>query len=102
MLGGGSSAMQSRLGLADCTVCATLMVAGKLFPASFVQQLRDCASQLSDGRASVGASQVKSVLVLRHLGHSSELARQWMMQAWQMLRPELLGHAAHIPRIWNT
>lgn len=101
-LDGGSAAMRSRLGLADCSVCATLMVAGKTFPASFVQQLRDCASQLADGRASVGASQVKSVLVLRHLGHSSELARQWMMQAWQMLRPELLGHAAHIPRIWNT
>ena len=101
-LDGGSAAMQSRLGLADCSVCATLMVAGKTFPASFVQQLRDCASQMSDGRASVGASQVKSVLVLRHLGHSSELARQWMMQAWQMLRPELLGHAAHIPRIWST
>lgn len=101
-LSGGSAAMQSRLGLADCTVCATLTVAGKVFPASFVQQLRDCASQLSGGRAGVGASQVKSVLVLRHLGHSSELARQWMMQAWQMLRPELLGHDAHIPRIWNT
>jgi urease accessory protein len=102
MLNGGSAAMRSRLGLADCTVCATLIVAGKNFPASFVQQLRDVAQQLSEGRASVGATQIKSVLVLRLLGHSSELARQWMMQAWQMIRPELLGHAAHIPRIWNT
>ncbi|AIY40895.1 Urease accessory protein UreD [Collimonas arenae] len=102
VLNGGGTAMQSRLGLTDCTVCATLIVAGKSFPASVVQQLRDLASQLSDGRASVGATQIKSLLVLRLLGHSSELARQWMMQAWQVIRPELLGHEAHIPRIWNT
>ncbi|MEO6920656.1 MAG: urease accessory protein UreD [Collimonas sp.] len=102
MLDGGGAAMQSRLGLAGCTVCATLIVAGKSFPASLVQQLRDLASQLTGGKASVGATQIKSLLVLRLLGHSSELARQWMMQAWQIVRPELLGHAAHIPRIWNT
>ncbi|AMO99433.1 ureD urease accessory family protein [Collimonas arenae] len=101
-LGGGSAAMRSRLGLADCTVCATLIVAGKAFPAAFVQQLRDAASLLSAGQAGVGASQIKSLLVLRYLGHSSELARQWMMQAWQRIRPELLEREAHIPRIWNT
>ncbi|MDB5765769.1 MAG: ureD [Collimonas fungivorans] len=102
VLSGGSAAMHNRLGLAGCTVCATLMVAGKPFSASFVQQLRELASQLAGERASVGATQLKSVLVLRHLGHSSELARQWMMQAWQLIRPQLLGHEALIPRIWNT
>ena len=102
MLSGGGAAMHNRLGLAGCTVCATLMVAGKPFSASFVQQLRELASQLAGERASVGATQLKSVLVLRHLGHSSELARQWMMQAWQLIRPQLLGHEALIPRIWNT
>ncbi|WP_442783557.1 urease accessory protein UreD [Collimonas fungivorans] len=102
MLSGGSAAMHNRLGLAGCTVCATLMVAGKPFSASLVQQLRELASQLAGERASLGATQLKSVLVLRHLGHSSELARQWMMQAWQLIRPQLLGHEALIPRIWNT
>lgn len=102
VLSGGSAAMRNHLGLAACTVCATLIVAGKPFSNSFVQQLRDCANPLAGDQASVGASQVKSVLVLRHLGHSSELARRWMMQAWQLIRPQLLGHEALIPRIWNT
>ncbi|WP_211467049.1 urease accessory protein UreD [Collimonas silvisoli] len=102
MLSGGSAAMHSRLGLAACTVCATLIVAGKPFPASVLQLLRECANQLAGDQASVGATQMKSVLVLRHLGHSSELARRWMMQAWQLIRPHMLGHEALIPRIWNT
>lgn len=101
-LSGGSDAMRSRLGLAGCTVCATLIVAGKPFHGSFVQQLRELANQLAGDTASVGATQMKSVLVLRHLGHSSELARRWMMLAWQLIRPQLLGHEALIPRIWNT
>ncbi|GAC1519199.1 MAG: urease accessory protein UreD [Collimonas sp.] len=101
-LSGGSDAMRSRLGLADCTVCATLIVVGKPFPGTFAQQLRELANQLAGDQASVGATQMKSVLVLRHLGHSSELARRWMMQAWQLIRPQLLGHTALVPRIWNT
>lgn len=102
MLNGGSDAMRSRLGLADCTVCATLLVAGKSFSGSFLQQLRELANQLAGDQASVGATQMKSVLVLRHLGHSSELARRWMMETWQLIRPQLLGHEALVPRIWNT
>lgn len=101
-LSGGSAAMHSRLGLADCTVCATLIVVGKSFSGSFLQQLRELANQVAGDQASVGATQMKSVLVLRHLGHSSELARRWMMQAWQLIRPQLLGHEALVPRIWNT
>jgi len=101
-LSGASPAMHNRLGLAGCTVCATLVAAGKPFPPGVVQQLRELSNQLAGDRASVGVTQVKSVLVLRHLGHSSELARQWMMQAWQLIRPQLLGHEALIPRIWNT
>lgn len=102
MLNGGSDAMHSRLGLAACTVCATLIVVGKPFPGSLLQQLRELANQVTGDRASVGATQMKSVLVLRHLGHSSELARRWMMQTWQLIRPQLLGHEALVPRIWNT
>jgi urease accessory protein len=101
-LSGASPAMHNRLGLAGCTVCATLVAAGKPFSPGFVQQLRELLNQLAGDRASVGVTQVKSVLVLRHLGHSSELARQWMMLAWQLIRPQMLGHEALIPRIWNT
>ncbi|MGZ9709649.1 urease accessory protein UreD [Glaciimonas sp. GNP009] len=101
-LSGGTAAMRSPLRLANYTVCATLIAVGKALPAKVINDLREASNQLVDGQAMIGATQMKSVMVLRFLGHSSELARQWMTQAWQQIRPELLGREAVIPRIWNT
>ena len=101
-ISGATAAMRSPLGLADHTVCATLIAVGKALPVKVMNDLREASNLLADGQATVGVTQMKSVIVLRFLGHSSELARQWMTQAWQQIRPELLGRAAVIPRIWNT
>ena len=90
------------MGLAGDTVCATLIAAGKVLPGNIINNLREAAGDLTNGHASIGTTQIKSVLVMRFLGHSSELARQWMTQAWQQIRPELLEREAVIPRIWNT
>jgi urease accessory protein len=100
-LAGGSSSMSSPLALNGKTVCATLIATGKPLPAAFLHQLREEAAPfLQDG--GFGMSQLKSVLVARYLGNSSENAKQLMTHVWQRLRPELLGRAAVVPRIWNT
>ncbi|MGS0744079.1 urease accessory protein UreD [Glaciimonas sp. GG7] len=99
---GGTADMHSPLALAGYTVCATLIAVGKVLPAKVINDLRESANTLVSDKAKIGATQIKSVLVMRFLGHSSELARLWMTQAWQQLRPELLGRQAVIPRIWNT
>ncbi|MBC7574548.1 MAG: urease accessory protein UreD, partial [Herminiimonas sp.] len=52
--------------------------------------------------ANTGVTQLKSVLVVRYLGDSSQTARQVMLAAWRHLRPELLAREAIVPRIWNT
>ena len=97
----GTASMQSPLALAGFTVCATLIAVGKNMSAAFLTQLREeSAAMAGDGRS--GATLMKQVLVLRYLGHSSESARQWLMHAWQRIRPELIGRDAVIPRIWNT
>lgn len=101
-INGGMAAMHSPLGLADHTVCATLIAVGKVLPANIIKDLREASNKLANGQAMVGATQLKSVIVMRFLGHSSELARQWMTQAWQKIRPELVDRVAVIPRIWNT
>jgi len=96
-----TASMQSPLALAGFTVCATLIAVGKNMNAAFLTQLREeSAAMAGDGRS--GATLMKQVLVLRYLGHSSESARQWLMHAWQRIRPELMGRDAVIPRIWNT
>lgn len=92
-LTGGSSAMHSPLGLAGKTVCATLIAVGAVLPPALVASLRALG---------VGVTQMKNVLVVRHLGDSSEIAKNLMTAAWQQIRPALTGRIGHVPRIWQT
>lgn len=105
---GGSPAMQSPLGLAGFSVCATVIaVADGVAAFNVTAQLAGLREQLDSFMAQdtvgrYGISSLKTVLVARYLGHSSEAARQWSTRVWQLLRPELLGREAVVPRIWNT
>lgn len=126
MLVGASSAMHSKLGLRGNTVCATLLAAGWQKPVApdVLQAMRqEVAAICNEGNADnnatsdggnsngnradnsagdFGISQLKTVLVVRYLGDSSEVARRVMLCVWRYLRPELMQCAAFVPRIWNT
>ena len=99
VLAAGGPLMQGALGMAGHSVCATLLAVGAPLPAPVLAALRDLA--VPEG-AQFGATQMKSVLVVRLLCNDSEAARRVMLAAWQLLRPALLGRAAAVPRIWNT
>lgn len=101
-LDASGSAMHSPLGLNGKTVCATLIAVGKTLPASAIAALREEAGAFSNDSSLFGATQMKSVIVTRYLGNSSEIARRVMTRAWQLLRPQLTGRDAVVPRIWNT
>ncbi|SNT02132.1 urease accessory protein [Noviherbaspirillum humi] len=92
----------SPLMLAGRTVCATLIAVGPALPPSVLAQVRESCAALAPEADLFGATQMKTVLVVRHLGQSSEVARRVMLQAWRVLRPALLGREAVVPRIWNT
>ena len=98
--------MQSPLGLDGKTVSATLSAAGwpGTLPASLLQAMReDMAAICKDDKESAfGISCVKSVLLARYLGNSSQNARRVMLCVWRHLRPQLIGCEAVVPRIWNT
>jgi urease accessory protein len=98
-LAAGGPLMQGALGMAGHSVCATLLAVGAQLPAQVLAALRELA--VPEG-AQFGATQMKSVLVVRLLCDDSEAARRVMLAAWQLLRPALLGRAAAVPRIWNT
>ena len=93
---GGDAGMTGPLGLNGRTVCATLLAVGRQASAACVQALREEASP------QFGVTQMKSVLVARYIGDSSQEARRLMHRAWQLLRPALLDRDAVTPRIWNT
>lgn len=102
-LPGGGKAMRSPLILANKTVCATLLaVSDSIHSGDLINALRSQVADVDNGAGLLGVSQVKSVIVARYLGTSSEVARAVMLKLWGILRPALLGRAAIVPRMWNT
>ncbi|UJP04438.1 MAG: urease accessory protein UreD [Nitrosomonas sp.] len=101
-LRGEDAAMNGPLALSGKTVCATLLLAGKTIPQSLLALVREEAEKCASGYGQVGISQLKSIIVARYLGNSSEVARHVMLHVWGLLRPELLGCAAIVPRMWCT
>lgn len=99
---GGSASMHSPLGLSGHTVCATLVCAGGPLATSVLSAVRAGCLPVAGSVGKFGATQMKSVLIVRYLGDSSETARRVMLAAWQVLRPALLGRKATELRIWNT
>lgn len=99
---GGGAAMKSPLGLAGNTVCATLIAVGKVLPPALIMRVRDETDVIIDGVGALGVTQLKSIVVARYLGNSSETARRVMLNVWGLLRPALLNRPAMVPRMWNT
>ncbi len=94
------SRLDSPLSLNGRTVCATLIASGAVLPASVLSNIRSEIE--ADGAPAFGITQTKGVLVARHLGDDSEIARRLMLTVWRHLRPHLLGREAVTPRIWHT
>lgn len=99
---GESSAMNGSLTLSGNTVCASLILTGKMLPQPLIDLAREEAEKIANGAGQVGISQLKSIIVVRYLGHSSEVARQIILHVWGLFRPEILGSAAIVPRMWST
>ena len=99
---GESSAMSGSLALSGKTVCASLILTGKVIPQPLIDLAREEAEKITNGVGQVGISQLKSIVVARYLGDSSEVARHVMLCIWRLFRPEILGRAGMVPRMWNT
>ncbi len=89
--------LDSPVGLAGCTVCATLLVAGCELADRW---LAACRGVEAPGGSLVGVTRVPRVLVARYLGNSGEDAFRWCTRVWSLLRGPLSGRAACAPRVW--
>ncbi|PSJ17915.1 urease accessory protein UreD [Nitrosomonas supralitoralis] len=101
-LQGESSAMSGALTLSGKTVCATLILTGKTIPQPLIDLAREEAAKITKDVGQIGISQLKSIVAVRYLGNSSEVARHVMLRVWGLFRPEMLGRAEIVPRMWNT
>ncbi|WP_459950215.1 urease accessory protein UreD [Denitratisoma sp. agr-D3] len=99
-ISGGDPLLDSPVGMAGRSVCATLLAAGLDLDAELIDRCRALSPRESD--AQTGVTRLPSLLVARYLGHSAESARLWLTALWQQLRPTVAGKEAQPPRIWNT
>ncbi len=102
---GNGSMIHSALGLSGHTVCASLIAVvgvGRPLTNTVISRVRETCTPLVNAGAKFGATHMKSVVLVRYLGDSSEVARKVMLAAWQVLRPALLGRDSTELRIWNT
>lgn len=90
----GGGLMSSPAGLDGKTVCATLVAVAQSIDKNIVAACRSIGD--------VALTLLPGVLIARHLGDSSEVAKQRFVELWQILRPAVSGRPAHRPRIWNT
>jgi urease accessory protein len=90
----GGRLMQAPAGLGGKSVCATLIAAAPEIDRSVVTACREIAD--------VAVTMLPGLLIARHLGDSSESAKQRFVELWRILRPAILGRVAQQPRIWRT
>jgi urease accessory protein len=89
----------ARWGLGGHRVFGTFVCTGQ--NAAAVAAAR-AAVDTDDSRELFAVSQMRSAIVCRYLGSSTERARAVFAQAWAALRPAILGRPASPPRIWLT
>jgi len=88
---------QAAVGLAGCTVCGTLVMAGTSVAAGLVHACRELGTPEN---CRVGITQMPDVLLARYLGDSTEDAFRWFTNLWSLMRPGMAGRPACPPRVW--
>ena len=98
---GGDVFLSSQSGLANRTVSGTFLLAGYEMSDTLLSELRTIVP-VADPAGIVGITRVGSMVAIRYLGNSSELAKKYFAAVWSVLRPAVTGREASMPRIWNT
>ena len=98
---GGDKLLSSPAGLADRSVYGTFLLAGSFISDELLKELRTIKLENAPQDIS-GITRIGSMLAIRYLGNSSEMARQYFSAAWSLLRPAVCKRNATIPRIWST
>lgn len=94
----GHPRFHGKWGQGGRTVQATLWAVGLEDEAAAVEQLR---AELP-ASAVWAVTRRGGVLLLRYLGDQRNEAWALCQQAWEILRPQLTGQPAQVPRIWLT
>ena len=100
-LAGDSPLLSSAVGLGGQSVCATFLAAGRPIPPPLLEALRTSLADLPFGDR-VAVTRMSDLIVARYVGPSTEEARTAGVALWSVLRPQLAGAQARMPRLWAT
>jgi urease accessory protein len=98
----GGAPATSRWGLGGACVLALAVAAPSPAPEVAASVVARATTAPGGDLAGVTVLGDGEVLVARYLGHDAERARAFLHDVWGLLRPGLLGRAAHPPRVWAT
>lgn len=90
---------QSPHGLAGQPVVGSFLWVGQAVDPSTLKAARDLWQPTTDA-AEMGVTRLPLGLICRYRGPSSQAARQWFIQVWNLLRSTHLGRPACPPRVW--
>lgn len=94
----GDALMRSVVGLNNCSVFGTMVVAAGAMPSALLDACREIVPESGAG----GVTALPEVFAARYLGHSAEHAKTHFAALWTLLRPWYAARSAHRPRIWDT
>ncbi|NOX43391.1 MAG: urease accessory protein [Gammaproteobacteria bacterium] len=98
---GGSTALQSKWGMANYPVTATLYCTTHSTNSNeLVNSIRE--SVHTDSNCLFSVTCINGIIVCRYLGEQVDQAKSVFICAWKLLRPAILNKKASVPRIWNT
>ncbi len=95
---GGDDVLSAKWGMQNYTVSGTMMLVNA--DKAQLKFLRENLPEIKNGLFS--ATLINDVLVCRALADQAEHVRFAFIDAWKILRMQLLGRTACEPRIWST
>jgi urease accessory protein len=94
----GDALMRSVVGLNNCSVFGTMVVAADAVPTPLLDTCREIAPE----SGACGVTALPEIFAARYLGNSAEHAKSYFAALWRVLRPWYAARPAHRPRIWDT
>jgi len=94
---GSEEIFHSPHGLAGHPVVGSFAFVGRTVEPELVEQAR----QLWQGAGEAGATRLRSGLLCRYRGASTQEVRQWFLQVWQLVRQRYLHRDICLPRVWQ-
>jgi urease accessory protein len=98
LLHGGAPALHSGAVLGGAPVFGAMTVAGGDIDSATFAACRDATPLQGEG----AVTRLPGIVIARYRGASAAAARTYFARLWQVLRPQAIGRAAVLPRIWAT